>query len=106
MCRSVRGMLFPSPDTQAALGPVQFGHRRAARYELVLGTGKEPHGVHMTPSLTLSRFLKALTRAHCWQSHIQKSNLIIDALIPWIPSLAAANGWCVNDSIRALIHSL
>ena len=51
-------------------------------------------------------FLKSLTRAHCWQSHAQKSNLIIDAVIPWIPSLAAANGWCVNDSIRALIGPL
>lgn len=58
------------------------------------------------PSFPLSHFLKTLTRAYCWQSHTQKSNLIIDAIIPWIPSLAAANGWCVKDSIRALIGPL
>lgn len=45
-------------------------------------------------------------RAHCWQSRVQKSNLIIDAVVLWIPSLAAANGWCADDSVKALIDPL
>lgn len=57
-------------------------------------------------SLSPSHFLKTLMRAHCWQSHVQKSNLITDAVILWIPSLAAANGWCADDSVKALIDPL
>lgn len=50
-------------------------------------------------------FPETLTRT-LWHSHTQKSNLIIDTVIPWIPSLATANGWCTNDSIRTLIGPL
>lgn len=62
----------------------------------------QPPGGGFSP---LSHFLETLTKTG-WQRHTQKTNLIIDAVIPWIPSLATANGWCADDSIRALIGPL